>query len=46
MANLTKNYKPRRSMGQDGFIPMMIALLLIVGAIIYFAFIRVHNAQN
>jgi hypothetical protein len=31
---------------QDGFIPMMIALILILAAVIAIVYMRVHNAQG
>lgn len=34
------------SSNQSGFIPMMISILLIVLAVIYFAYIRVKHANG
>lgn len=36
----------RKPLAQTGFIPMLIMILLIVGALIYVAYSRVLQAQN
>jgi len=36
----------RKQLDQSGFIPMLITILLIVGAIIYIAYTRVLHAQK
>jgi sorbitol-specific phosphotransferase system component IIC len=38
MANLKRN--------ESGLIPLLICVLLVIGAIIYFAYIRVAQAQH
>lgn len=45
MKKLAKNI-PVAPHSQEGFIPMIIFLILIVGIVIYFAFTRVLKAQN
>lgn len=45
MKKLTKSVAAA-PLNQEGFIPMIICLILIVGIIIYFAFTRVLKAQN
>lgn len=36
----------RLSNNQKGFIPLLIVILIIVAAIIYLAYIRVHHASK
>jgi hypothetical protein len=36
----------RRPLDQAGFVPMLITILLVVGALIYLAYTRVLHANN